>query len=102
MIDEIIAIIIMFFFVFLFWENALVVTLAFVAVTIVLLFIEYDRKAVYFFVIGLILGTIIEFIAVNVIRFEHYMKPTFFGIPLFMPFLWAFAFFIIWRIEKDL
>jgi hypothetical protein len=85
------------FLVVLCWTNNILVT----AILITAYWIRYyfwpDKEDLVLYVGGAILGPIAEIIATKV-GIWHYTLPTFFNIPLWLPFAWGFAAVLIIRI----
>ncbi len=98
---EIATSLLVFLSVFLFWKNNFLLTLIFIAAILVLLVPSRNVREAYLVAIGLTLGILIE-AGAQLIGFESYSNPTFFGIPLWMPFMWSYAFIAIYRVGRAL
>jgi xanthine/uracil permease len=84
-----------------FWKNNLIVSAVVLASIILLLYFKNHKKEYVLVLIGFLSGVIIEFIATN-IDFETYANPTLYGVPLFMPLIWAYVFQVSWRIGNEI
>lgn len=85
------------FLVVLCWTNNILVTAILIAAYWIRYYFWPDKEDLVLYVGGAILGPIAEIIATNV-GIWHYTLPTFFNIPLWLPFAWGFAAVLIIRI----
>jgi len=85
------------FLVVLSWTNNILVTAILVAAYWIRYYFWPDKEDLVLYVGGAILGPIAEIIATKV-GIWHYTLPTFFNIPLWLPFAWGFAAVLIIRI----
>lgn len=96
---EILSIPLILIFIYFFWPKNILLSILFGLVILGLLSKKYNQRELMLVLIGLVAGAAIELIAVR-IGFESYHKPTFGGIPLWLPLMWAYASLIIWRVGK--
>lgn len=85
------------FLVVLCWTNNILVTAILIAAYWIRYYFWPDKEDLVLYVGGAILGPIAEIIATKV-GIWHYTLPTFFNIPLWLPFAWGFAAVLIIRI----
>jgi hypothetical protein len=85
------------FLVVLSWTNNILVTAILVAAYWIRYYFWPDKEDLVLYIGGAILGPIAEIIATKV-GIWHYTLPTFFNIPLWLPFAWGFAAVMIIRI----
>lgn len=85
------------FLVVLCWTNNILVTAILIAAYWIRYYFWPDKEDLVLYVGGAILGPIAEIIATKV-GIWHYTLPTFFNIPLWLPFAWGFAAVLILRI----
>lgn len=85
------------FLVVLCWTNNILVTAILIAAYWIRYYFWPDREDLVLYIGGAILGPIAEIIATKV-GIWHYTLPTFFNIPLWLPFAWGFAAVLIIRI----
>jgi len=74
----------------LFWKYSFIATIIFLILTFVqykIFPIKHEFLIWFFLLLG---GGIIEIFFVNYLHAWTYARPDFFGIPLYMPFLWSF------------
>lgn len=85
------------FLVVLCWTNNILVTAILIAAYGIRYYFWPNKEDNVLYTGGAILGPIAEIIAVKV-GIWHYTLPTFFNIPLWLPFAWGFAAVLIIRI----
>jgi hypothetical protein len=85
------------FLVVLCWTNNILVTAILIAAYWIRYYFWPDKEDLVLYIGGAILGPIAEMIATKV-GIWHYTLPTFFNIPLWLPFAWGFAAVLIIRI----
>jgi hypothetical protein len=85
------------FLVVLCWTNNILVTAILIAAYWIRYYFWPDKEDLVLYIGGAILGPIAEIIATKV-GIWHYTLPTFFNIPLWLPFAWGFAAVLIIRI----
>jgi hypothetical protein len=85
------------FLVVLCWTNNILVTAILVAAYWIRYYFWPNKEDHVLYVGGAILGPVAEIIATKV-GIWHYTLPTFFNIPLWLPFAWGFAAVLIIRI----
>jgi hypothetical protein len=85
------------FLVVLCWTNNILVTAILIAAYWIRYYFWPDKEDLILYIGGAILGPIAEIIATKV-GIWHYTLPTFFNIPLWLPFAWGFAAVLIIRI----
>jgi hypothetical protein len=85
------------FLVVLCWTNNILVTAVLTAAYGVRYYFWPNREDNVLYIGGAILGPVAEIIATTV-GIWHYTLPTFFNIPLWLPFAWGFATVLIIRI----
>jgi hypothetical protein len=85
----------------LFWRTPIIATLVALLIFFVAAIFFHTKEDVIFYVCGMILGPLAEIICVNQGAWT-YTAPTFLGIPLWLPFVWGFAFLIAKRIKEAL
>ena len=85
------------FLVVLCWTNNILVTAILIAAFWIRYYFWPDKEDLVLYSGGAILGPIAEIIATKV-GIWHYTLPTFFNIPLWLPFAWGFAAVLIIRI----
>jgi hypothetical protein len=85
------------FLVVLCWTNNVLVTAILIAAYWIRYYFWPDKEDLVLYIGGAILGPIAEIIATKV-GIWHYTLPTFFNIPLWLPFAWGFAAVLIIRI----
>jgi hypothetical protein len=61
----------------------------------------HKKQDVYFFVVGAIIGPLAEIICID-FGVWAYANPTFFGIPVWLPFAWGLVTLLIKRIVETL
>lgn len=87
------------FLIVVFYENTvLLAVLLFVAWSFALKFWHKKHDA-YFFIVGAIIGTIGEIVAVS-FGVWQYANPSFLGIPLWLPLAWGLGVVLIKRIAE--
>jgi hypothetical protein len=85
------------FLVVLCWTNNILVTAILLAAYWIRYYFWPNKEDHVLYVGGAILGPVAEIIATKV-GIWHYTLPTFFNIPLWLPFAWGFAAVLIIRI----
>ena len=81
----------------LYWRTNLFLTAILLVETAAAMYLFGKKEDVFFFLGGFAGGPIAEIIAVSTGAWK-YSNPTFLGIPLWLPFLWGMAVFLIRRI----
>ena len=85
-----------------FIKNDYYLTLIFVGITLVSLLIRYEKKDALFFMFGFIVMSLAEYLFL-LTGVETFNRVSFLGVmPLWLPFLWAYAFIAIKRTIKIL
>ena len=76
--------------------------LIFVFVLVILLLvnfkIKYNKNEWVLFLIGCLVGFIIEVVLGKVYRMQYWQQDSLFGVPLWLPLLWGYGFVFIRRI----
>ncbi len=52
----------------------------------------------FLFIIGLLLGLVIEVALGLILRTQHWEKASFFGVPYWLPIIWGYGFVMIHRV----
>lgn len=94
---ELIPIFIMFIFIRLFLMNNLILTSLMIITIIISLFVKYEKKEYILMIAGAVLMTLIEILFVNT-GAEKFTNPLFFGIPVWLPIIWAYGLVVMKRI----
>ena len=74
-----------------FWNSSFIATVIFIALAYLKHKLFPLQKEFILWLCIVIFGSMVEIFFVNVLGAWTYAKPDLFGIPLFMPFLWAFV-----------
>jgi hypothetical protein len=83
-----------------FWRNNIATTAVFLGCYLVRYLLWPNKEDHVIFVAGAILGSTAEIIATHV-GVWSYRLPTFFNIPVWLPFAWGFATVLIVRIAQS-
>jgi hypothetical protein len=67
---------------------------------IIFLKLDYKKGEFYLFLIGLFLGIIMEIGGNLINQMQYWSSGMFFGIPIWLPILWGYAFVFMRRIGK--
>jgi hypothetical protein len=79
-------------------EQEIYITLLIVILIILTFLVEYHKKEFLLFFIGAFLGAVVEIGGNYLYKFQYSLSGSFFGIPLWMPLLWGYAFVFMRRI----
>lgn len=60
--------------------------------------IEYHKREWILFVVGIFFGVLIEVVTASFGRLQHWEHASLFGIPLWLPIVWGYAFIYMRRI----
>lgn len=88
--------------IFLLTQNELVVTIFIIALLITAFKIHYNKNEIKLFLIGIILGIIMEIGGDLIFKMQYWENASFFGIPIWLPILWGYAFVFIRRIGNHI
>lgn len=78
-------------------KNDYYLTSAYVFIIIISFIIKYEKRDLTFLIFGFLIMTVSEYIFINT-GVESFNRRTLFGImPLWLPFLWSYAFMAIKR-----
>jgi len=83
----------------LFYINNLLLTFFLIVALMLGIKFWYKTKDIYFLIAGAIIGPIGEIICIY-FGVWQYTNPTFFGIPIWLPFAWSLATMLIKRIAE--
>ena len=98
---ELVPIALIMIFVFLFYLNNLILTLLILAVIIVSLLVNFQKHEVWIMIIGTPIIMIIEYLLVRS-GAESFSNPVVFGLPIWLPFIWAYGLVVMKRIAMFL
>ena len=74
---------------------------AYILIIIISLLIKYEKKDYLFLIFGLVIMTFFEFIFIST-GVENFTRNSLFGMPIWLPILWAYGFIAIKRAIKIL
>lgn len=83
---------------YFFWQNTLVLSLIYLAASLLLIYLHKDRTEFMIFLYGALIGSIVEVIGVNISGYQSFSKPDILGIPIWLPIVWGYGFVAIKRI----
>ena len=95
-----IALLIIFSVLFFLTSNEWILTGLIVLLIILALKIEYHKREWLLLLIGIICGVILEVGGDAIYKLQYWTYGSFFGIPLWLPLFWGYAFILINRIGK--
>ena len=81
-----------------FWQNVILLTFLLFFLWIIAILLWHSERDIVVFVVSAIIGPIAEISIINLGGAWYYSKPSFFGIPLWLPFLWGFSGLLLYRI----
>jgi len=85
-----------------FIHNDYYLSLAYIGIIIVALFIKYESKEYLFFIFGLVVITFFEWVFVSM-GAEIFSRNSLFGVmPIWLPLLWAYSFIAIKRAVESI
>lgn len=82
----------------LFWKNNILLTFLYLLIILMAFKIKYEKREIFIFLLGAIVGLAIEISSVFV-GFERFSQPLILGIPLWMPLTWGYGFVVIKRVS---
>lgn len=78
-------------------KNDYILTIAYILIITISLLIKYEKKYFLFLIFGFIIMTLSEYLFIST-GVETFNRNSLFGVmPLWLPFLWAYAFMVIKR-----
>ncbi len=83
----------------IFWEQPYLLTATLICITVLMFFIRTEKQSFVVYIVGFIFGPIAEIVAIHAGAWQ-YAAPSFSGIPIWLPFLWANAALFIVNTEK--
>jgi len=84
------------------WRFNLLLLLIFLAILFIVLLREYHKGEIIVFFYGLGIGLLIEITGTFIIKYQSFANPDLFGIPLWLPVAWGYAFVMMGRIARIL
>jgi hypothetical protein len=81
------------------WKQPNLLTMILIFISILMFVVRTEKRSGVVYAIGFIFGPVAEMLAINTGAWE-YAAPSFAGIPLWLPFLWANAALFIVNTEK--
>ncbi len=87
--------------IFLFIHNEFVLAAVFLLLILINFKIKYYKGEWKLFFLGLIIGIVLELGGDLVFKLQYWEQASFFGIPLWLPLFWGFAFVLIRRIGNS-
>lgn len=85
---------------FLFNKNEYVATTIILILTAIIFLIKYENGEWIIFAIGIGVGIFLEFGGDMIYKLQYWESGSFFGIPLWLPLFWGYAFVLINRIGR--
>ena len=79
-------------------QNELAIAIVLIFMTAITFWISYEKNEYRVFLLGLILGLVMEIGGDAIYKMQYWDNGSLFGIPIWLPFLWAYGFIIIRRI----
>jgi hypothetical protein len=86
----------------LFWQHNLVVFLIFIGILISVFMMEYNKGEAVIFIFGIGIGLLVEVIGNYLVGYQSFANPDIFGIPLWLPLAWGYAFVFMGRMARIL
>lgn len=85
-----------------FIQNDYYLTLVYIGIIAIALFIKYEAKEYLFFLFGLVIITFFEWVFVST-GAEIFLRRSLFGVmPIWLPLLWAYSFIAIKRAVESI
>ena len=88
--------------IFLFTQSEIIVSIFILTMAFIAYKIKYNKNEIKLFIIGIILGIIMEIGGDLIFKMQYWENASFFGIPLWLPILWGYAFVFIIRIGNHI
>lgn len=88
--------------VFLIAKSELAITLLFLVLIFVLFKLQYFKGEWKVFVLGVVLGVVLELGGDLIFKLQYWNDASFFGIPLWLPLIWGYEFVFMRRIGNFL
>jgi len=79
-------------------QNEIAISAGLILMTAITFWMSYEKEEYKVFLLGLILGLIMEVGGDAIYKMQYWETGSLFGIPLWLPLLWAYGFIIIRRI----
>jgi hypothetical protein len=95
-----VALTLLFSLTFLINKNEYIATLMIILLTAIVFLIRYNRKEWILYVVGVLTGIILELGGDAIYKLQSWDNASFFGIPIWLPLFWGYAFILISRIGK--
>ncbi len=86
------------FIILTFTRNELIFTLVIAVLLLVNFKIKYNKNEWGLFLIGCLVGFIIEVALGKIYRMQYWQQDSLFGVPVWLPLLWGYGFVFIRRI----
>ncbi len=83
---------------YLLWENNLLLFIVYLVLTLSLIYIHKDKTEIIIFLYGILIGAIVEVIGTRISGYQSFAKPSFGGIPIWLPIAWGYGFVAMKRI----
>lgn len=87
---------------FLVFRNEFVVAGSVVVLAVLFLVLHRERGEITLFIIGVILGIVLEVGGDMIYKLQYWEHGSFFGIPYWLPLMWGYAFVFIRRIGNHI
>lgn len=83
---------------YFFWEHNILLTALFLAVTALVLMVRYEEGDIHAFILGTLVGLVVEIPGTTVSKYQSFARPTIYGIPIWLPFAWGYGLMMMKRI----
>lgn len=83
---------------YLFWRNNFLLFVIYLVLTLGLIYLHKDKTELVIFIYGIFVGIIVEVIGTQISGYQSFLRPTFGGIPIWLPIAWGYGFVAMKRI----